>query len=287
MKNLFRPLLVLTGCIVLASCVSQKQFKGLKTDYTKLQTEYQARSTSLEERLAEAQRNNSELRKSLSDMQSILNKSLTQSSQGNMNMGKLIDEINASNRFIQHLVKEKNRSDSLNLVMVNKLTRSLTREEMRDLDIKVLKGVVYISLADNMLYKSGSYEISNKAEAVLSKIAKIIQDYKDYDVLVEGNTDTDPISRTNIRNNWDLSALRASSVVQALQNVYGINPKRLTAAGRGEFNPVAGNDTAEGKARNRRTEIIITPKLDQFMDLIDQAPDNSSSGIVGDENTKE
>ena len=130
-------------------------------------------------------------------------------------------------------------------------------------------------------------EISNKAEAVLSKIAKIIQDYKDYDVLVEGNTDTDPISRTNIRNNWDLSALRASSVVQALQNVYGINPKRLTAAGRGEFNPVAGNDTAEGKARNRRTEIIITPKLDQFMDLIDQAPDNSSSGIVGDENTKE
>lgn len=111
MKNLFRPLLVLTGCIVLASCVSQKQFKGLKTDYTKLQTEYQesqlqlrenqARSTSLEERLAEAQRNNSELRKSLSDMQSILNKSLTQSSQGNMNMGKLIDEINASNRFIQ------------------------------------------------------------------------------------------------------------------------------------------------------------------------------------------
>ena len=116
MKNLFRPLLVLTGCIVLASCVSQKQFKGLKTDYTKLQKEYQesqlqlrenqARSTSLEERLAEAQRNNSELRKSLSDMQSILNKSLTQSSQGNMNMGKLIDEINASNRFIQHLVKE-------------------------------------------------------------------------------------------------------------------------------------------------------------------------------------
>ena len=297
MKNLFRPLLVLTGCIVLASCVSQKQFKGLKTDYTKLQKEYQesqlqlrenqARSTSLEERLAEAQRNNSELRKSLSDMQSILNKSLTQSSQGNMNMGKLIDEINASNRFIQHLVKEKNRSGSLNLVMVNKLTRSLTREEMRDLDIKVLKGVVYISLADNMLYKSGSYEISNKAEAVLSKIAKIIQDYKDYDVLVEGNTDTDPISRTNIRNNWDLSALRASSVVQALQNIYGINPKRLTAAGRGEFNPVAGNDTAEGKARNRRTEIIITPKLDQFMDLIDQAPDNSSSGIMGDENTKE
>jgi len=101
--------------------------------------------------------------------------------------------------------------------------------------------------------------------------------YKDYDVLVEGNTDTDPISRPNIRNNWDLSTLRASSVVQALQNNYGIEPKRLTAAGRGEYNPIASNSTAEGKSRNRRTQIIITPKLDQFMELIEQAPKNSSS----------
>lgn len=290
MKTFFRPLLVLTACVALTSCASQKQLKTLKADYSQVQSDYQesklqlresqTRVNSLEERLAEAQRHNDELRTNLNEMQSVLNKSLSQSSQGSANMGKLIDEINTSNRFIQHLIKEKNKSDSLNLVMVNKLTRSLTREEMRDLDIKVLKGVVYISLADNMLYKSGSYEISSKAGDVLSKIAKIIQDYKDYDVLVEGNTDTDPISRTNIRNNWDLSALRASSVVQALQDTYGINPKRLTAGGRGEYNPVAGNDTAEGKARNRRTEIIITPKLDQFMDLIDQAPKNSSSGVI-------
>lgn len=297
MKNKFQPMLVLTACIVLASCVSQKQFKSIKTDYTKLQVDYQenqsqlrenkARSTSLEERLVEAQRHNSELRAGLSEMQGILNKSLAQSSQGNMNIGKLIDEINTSNRFIKHLIQEKNRADSLNLVMVNRLTRSLTREEMKDLDIKVLKGVVYISLADNMLYKSGSYEISNNAENILSKIAKIIQDYKDYDVLVEGNTDTDPISRTNIRNNWDLSVLRASSVVQALQNTYGINSNRLIAAGRGEFKPVSSNETVEGKARNRRTEIIITPKLDQFMDLIEQAPTNSSSDIIGSDSLKE
>ncbi len=200
-----------------------------------------------------------------------------------MNISKLVDEINASNRFIQHLVQEKNRSDSLNIVMVNNLTRSLTREEMLGLDIQVLKGVVYISLADNMLYRSGSYEISDKAGEILSKIAKIILDYKDYDVLVEGNTDTDPISRQNIRNNWDLSALRASSVVQALQNNYGVDPKRLTAGGRGEYNPVAGNETAEGKALNRRTQIIITPKLDQFMDLIEQVPENSLNEI--DEST--
>ena len=138
--------------------------------------------------------------------------------------------------------------------------------------MQVLKGVVYISLADNMLYKSGSYEINARAAETLSKIAQIIKDYKDYDVLIEGNTDNVPISKTNIRNNWDLSALRASSVVQALQNDYGVDPKRLTAGGRGEYNPVATNDTEVGKQRNRRTQIIITPKLDEFMDLIGEAP---------------
>ena len=124
-----------------------------------------------------------------------------------------------------------------------------------------------------MLYKSGSYEINDRAAETLSKIAKIITDYKDYDVLIEGNTDNVPISRENIRNNWDLSCLRASSVVQALQNNYGVDPKRLTAGGRGEYNPLAPNTTEAGKLRNRRTQIIITPKLDQFMDLIEQAPD--------------
>ena len=143
--------------------------------------------------------------------------------------------------------------------------------------MKVLKGVVYISLADNMLYKSGSYEINDRAAQTLSKIAKIIKDYKDYDVLIEGNTDNVPISMKNIRNNWDLSALRASSVVLSLQNDYGVDPKRLSAAGRGEYNPITTNDTEVGKQRNRRTQIIITPKLDQFMDLIDKAPDSSEN----------
>jgi chemotaxis protein MotB len=128
-----------------------------------------------------------------------------------------------------------------------------------------------------MLYKSGSYEISDRANETLSKIAKIIMDYKDFEVLIEGNTDNVPISKPNIRNNWDLSALRASSVVQALQNTFGVDPKRLTAGGRGEYNPVASNDTDEGKSRNRRTQIIITPKLDQFMELINKAPDADST----------
>ena len=139
--------------------------------------------------------------------------------------------------------------------------------------MQVLKGVVYISLNDNMLYRTGSYEISDKAGQTLAKIAKIITDYKDYEVLIEGNTDNVPISRENIRNNWDLSCLRASSVVQALQNQYGVNPSRLTAGGRGEYNPLESNDTETGRARNRRTQIIITPKLDQFLELIDEAPE--------------
>ncbi len=284
MRYSFLSLLILT--VIFSGCVSKKQYKSMETDYKQLQTDYResqlqltesrTRATSLEERLAEARRNNEELRAAYTEMQNSLNKSLSQNSQGNVNIAKLVDEINASNRFIQHLVQAKNRSDSLNIVMINNLTRSLTRDEMQDLDIKVLKGVVYISLDDKMLYRSGSYEITTKAGEILSKISKIILDYKDYDVLIEGNTDTDPISRPNIRNNWDLSALRASSVVQALQNNYGIDPKRLTAAGRGEYNPVDTNSTVQGKARNRRTQIIITPKLDQFMDLIEQAPESST-----------
>ena len=185
----------------------------------------------------------------------------------------LLQEINASNRYIKQLVDAKSKSDSLNVMLTNNLTRSLSREELKEVDVKVLKGVVYISLADNMLYKSGSYEINERAGETLSKIAKIITDYKDYEVLVEGNTDNVPISRTNIRNNWDLSALRASSVVQELQNKYGVDPKRLSAAGRGEYNPITDNDSELGKQRNRRTQIIVTPRLDQFLELIDKAPE--------------
>ena len=222
--------------------------------------------TSLEEQLAGSKR-------AYESLQKALDKSLTNASQNNVSIEKLVDQINESNQYIRHLVEVKSKSDSLNMVLTNNLTRSLSKEEMKEVDVQVLKGVVYISLADNMLYKSGSYEINDRAQETLSKIAKIIMDYKDYDVLIEGNTDNVPISRENIRNNWDLSCLRASSVVQYLQNHYGVDPKRLTAGGRGEYNPLASNDTEVGKQRNRRTQIIITPKLDQFMDLIDKAPE--------------
>ncbi len=263
-------------CLTMSSCVSKKALEGCQNENKELSRNYQeakeqlaasrARVTSLEEQL-EVQK------KGTAALQQALDKSLTASNQTTVNISKLVDQINESNQYIRHLVEVKSKSDSLNMVLTNNLTRSLSREELKEVDVQVLKGVVYISLADNMLYKSGSYEINDRAAETLSKIAKIIMDYKDYDVLVEGNTDNVPISRENIRNNWDLSCLRASSVVQYLQNHYGVDPKRLTAGGRGEYNPLADNTTETGKARNRRTQIIITPKLDQFMDLIDKAPD--------------
>ena len=283
MKFSILPVALFTLAVLSQGCVSNKKFNELQSNYNALQTKnsdldkkYQdgqqslsastTRVKSLEEQLA-AERSN------LAALQAALDKCLNSTSQGNVNISKLVDEINTSNKYIQHLVNTKNKSDSLNVVLTNNLTRSLSREEIKDVDVQVLKGVVYISLSDNMLYKSGSYEISDIAGQTLSKIAKIITDYKEYDVLIEGNTDGVPITMPNIRNNWDLSALRASSVVQALQKTYNVDPKRLTAGGRGEYNPIASNDTDAGKSKNRRTQIIITPKLDQFMDLIEKAPD--------------
>ena len=275
--------LIAVAAALLSSCASKKELAECQTQNKSLSEQLQsakedlagknARVTSLEEQLAAQRKSFDEQRLAYLALQASLDKSLTNASQNNVSIEKLVDQINESNQYIRHLVEVKSKSDSLNMVLTNNLTRSLSQEEMKEVDVQVLKGVVYISLADNMLYKSGSYEINSRAAQTLSKIAKIIKDYKDYDVLIEGNTDNVPIKKTNIRNNWDLSTLRASSVVQALQNDYGVDPKRLTAGGRGEYNPVASNDTEVGKQRNRRTQIIITPKLDQFMDLIDKAPD--------------
>lgn len=271
--------------LTLTGCVSKKKYTQLQTRYDQLTGDYNSAQVSIAEgrsdkrsceaMLEEARRNNTRLQAQLDALQANLARSLDQNRQGSVNISKLVDEINASNKYIKQLVEAKSKSDSLNMVLTNNLTRSLSRDDLRDVDIKVLKGVVYISLADNMLFRSGSYEISDRAMDILGKIAKIIKDYNNYDVLVEGNTDNVPISRPNIRNNWDLSNLRASSVVQVLQNRFGVNPSRITAAGRGEYNPIASNDTAQGRERNRRTEIIITPSLDQFMDLIDKAPDTN------------
>ena len=274
MKTFKISVITLACALTLGSCASKKDLLAAQQKYQEAQqkydncqnenkdllvslAEYKTKSASLENQVAEKNASLKEMNTALQAMKTSLDNSINQ---GGANISKLVDEINASNKYIKQLIEAKSKSDSLNMALTNRLTRSLSKEELKDVDVQVLKGVVYISLNDNMLYKSGSYEISEAASETLSKIAKII-------------TDNVPIKKTNIRNNWDLSALRASSVVQELQNKYGVNPSRLSAAGRGEYNPVSDNDTAEGRAKNRRTQIIITPKLDQFLDLIDKAPE--------------
>ena len=285
MKKNLLIIVLAVGTLTFSSCASKKDLENCRAENNQLTADYQnaketiaannARIKSLEDQLAQA-------RESAAALQGSLDNSLRNANSNNINISKLVDQINESNQYIRHLVEVKSKSDSLNMVLTNNLTRSLSRDELKEVDVQVLKGVVYISLADNMLYKSGSYEINDRAEQTLSKIAKIITDYSDYDVLIEGNTDNVPINTANdkmknIRNNWDLSCLRAASVVQYLQDHFNVNPKRLTAGGRGEYNPLATNDTELGKQRNRRTQIIITPKLDQFMDLIGKAPDSNQT----------
>lgn len=241
MKKNLLIVALLTGAFLISGCASKKDLENCQSDNRRLNSEYQnaketiaannARIKSLEDQLAQA-------KASAQALQGSLDKSLSNTNSTNINISKLVDQINESNQYIRHLVEVKSKSDSLNLVLSNNLTRSLSKEELKEVDVQVLKGVVYISLADNMLYKSGSYEISDRAEETLSKIAKIITDYSDYDVLIEGNTDNVPVNAQsermkNIRNNWDLSCLRASSVVQYLQTRFGVDPKRLTAGGRG------------------------------------------------------
>ena len=241
----------LAAALLTTSCASKKELANCQAENKELGKKYVDVKEQLAAATARATTLQEQLNQKTADMaalQASLDKSLTNASQNNISIDKLVDQINESNQYIRHLVEVKSKSDSLNMVLTNNLTRSLSKEELKEVDVQVLKGVVYISLADNMLYK------------------------------IEGNTDNVPVnsaaaSMKNIRNNWDLSCLRASSVVQALQNQYGVDPKRLTAGGRGEYNPLVSNDSETGKLRNRRTQIIITPKLDQFMDLIDKAPD--------------
>ena len=233
MKKTILVLTLCAGALLMTGCASKKDLQNCQSENQRLTSEYQnaketiaannARIRSLEDQLAQA-------KASAAALQGSLDKSLNNANSNNINISKLVDQINESNQYIRHLVEVKTKSDSLNLVLTNNLTRSLSKEELKEVDVQVLKGVVYISLADNMLYKSGSYEVNDRAEQTLSKIAKIITDYRDYDVLIEGNTDNVPVNTQsaqmkNIRNNWDLSCLRASSVAQYLQNHFGVDPK--------------------------------------------------------------
>ena len=199
---------------------------------------------------------------------------LTVLSQGaNTNIGRTLAQLETKDKYIRLLQQAKSKADSINLALAVNLKQVLRDGiDDQDVDIKVDKTVVYINLSDKMLYKSGSYEITDRAGEVLQKIATIAKSRPNLELMVEGYTDNVPISTACVKDNWQLSVLRSTAVVKALQNNYGIDPNRLVAAGRGEYNQLASNDTADGRATNRRTRIILLPKLNQFYDLLN--PDN-------------
>lgn len=226
-----------------------------------------SKSNMLEQQMSYYQSTNTNLLERLTDL-SVVNKS------GAESIRRSLEAINEQNNYIKDLNSAVRAKDSLNLALVMKLKRSLIDINDDDVNIQVIKGVVYISLSDKMLFKSGSYEINKQAETVLEKIARVLNDHNQFEFIVEGHTDDVPIYTDSMVDNWDLSVKRATSVVRLLQTKYGIDPARMTAGGRSEYVPKSSNLTAEGRAINRRTEIIILPKLDEFLELLDPTAEN-------------
>ena len=267
---------VLGMAVMMTSCVSKKQFDALNENYNQCITNVGERQREIQDLKGVNSGLTSEnalLNRQNDALKTSLDACLSYSGKGSANIDKLIGEINFSNKYIKQLISTNSKNDSLNLALSNKLKRSLDNNADNDVQVKVLKGVVMISLSDNMLYKTGDYNILPAAQDVLGKVAKVINDYDTYSVLIEGNTDNVPLTSNNLpKDNWDLSALRATSMAKVLQSKFGVNPARITAGGRSEYNPKTTNASVSGRAENRRTEIIIMPKLDEFMKLMDIAP---------------
>ncbi len=210
-------------------------------------------------------RNNTQLLDRMADL-SVVTK------EGAESIKRSMETMNQQGRYIQDLNKSIQYKDSLNMVLVTNLKRSLSDISDQDVQVEVKKGVVYVSLSDKMLFNSGRYTLTPQADVVLEKVAKILNDYKQIEVLIEGHTDNVPIATDKIADNWDLSVLRATSVTRTLQKKYGVEPNRMIAGGRGEYMPKVDNGSSSSRSLNRRTEIIITPKLDQYFNLYtDQA----------------
>lgn len=274
--KILKILAVAVMAITMTSCVSKKQYDALNLNYKQCIDNVAERQREIQDLKSQnsglASENN--LLKNQNDaLKSSLDACLSNTGKSSANIDKLVGEINSSNAYIKQLISSNSKNDSLNLALSNKLKRSLDNIADSDVDVKVLKGVVMISLSDKMLYQTGKYDVLPAAQEVLGKVAKVINDYDTYSVLIEGNTDNTPLASANVpKDNWDLSALRATAVAKILQSQFGVNPNRITAGGRSEYNPKTTNASVSGRAENRRTEIIIMPKLDEFMKLMDIAP---------------
>lgn len=264
------------AALALTSCISKKQYDALNSNYKQSIENLAERQREIQDLRATnsgLQGENSLLKGQNEALKSSLDACLSNAGKGSANIDKLIGEINASNSYIKQLISTNSKNDSLNLALSNKLKRSLDNVADSDVQVKVLKGVVMISLSDKMLYKTGDYNVQPSAREVLGKVASVINDYDTYSVLIEGNTDNVPLNASSVpKDNWDLSALRGTAIARILQSDFGVNPSRMTAGGRSEYNPKTTNASVSGRAENRRTEIIIMPKLDEFMKLMNIAP---------------
>ena len=276
LMKIFKILAASAVVLGMTSCVSKKQYEALSTNYKQCIEnigERQREIQDLKSQNASLTSENNLLKSQHDALKSSLDACLSNSGKSSANIDKLVGEINSSNSYIKQLIASNAKNDSLNLALSNKLKRSLDNVADNDVQVKVLKGVVMISLSDKMLYKSGDYNVLPAAQEVLGKVAKVINDYDKYSFLIEGNTDNVALNSSNLpRDNWDLSALRGTSIAKVLQTQFGVDPSRITAGGRSEYNPKATNMSVSGRAENRRTEIIIMPKLDEFMKLMDIAP---------------
>lgn len=182
---------------------------------------------------------------------------------------KSLDNIGAKDMYIRDLQGSIARKDSLNMALVMNLKGAIGNLDDKDINIKVDKGVVYVDISDKLLFKSASYDVTDRAKEVLGKVAKVLNNQPEIEFMVEGHTDSVPIKTAGIQDNWDLSVKRATTIVRILQDTYGVDPKRMTAAGRSQYLPLADNTSAEGRAANRRTRIVILPQLDQFFKLLE------------------
>ncbi|GAB4045937.1 OmpA/MotB family protein [Spirosoma litoris] len=289
-----RVLIIVAAVTMLASCNSKKRLAEIKSlqdardkavaslndcdqRTADLKSQLAAKDTDLQgkdKQVGDLQAQIDYLKKTNTNLLDRMSDLSIVSKAGAESIKKSLETLNEQTKYTNNLNSSIQRKDSMNLALVMSLKRSLDDINDQDVQVEVKKGVVYVSLSDKLLFKSGSYEVLPAAETVLGKVAKVVNDHKELDILVEGHTDVVPISTSAIKDNWDLSALRATSVVRTLQKKFAVAPERMTAGGRSEFAPKDDNTTDAGRQQNRRTEIIITPKLDQFFNLL-------SSGQVG------
>jgi len=275
MKKIF--VLAIVTSVMLSSCVSQKKYTDLegnfnkksqelvdvKADLMKCRIESESKLSALEQRVLDLKKDKEKTLEYVDNL-TVLSKSASD------NIKETLSQMGKKDEYITYIQKVVTRKDSINLALGFKL-KSVLKDGLHDDDIQidVEKTVVYISIADKLLFKSGSATISSEAKTVLGKVAEVIAAQPDLEVMVEGYTDNKPISTAGIKDNWDLSVLRSTSVIRVLQEDFNIEPSRLVAAGRSEYMPLESNDTVEGRSRNRRTRIVLMPKLDQFFELLE------------------